>query len=142
MFTMIITGVMYYTDSPAVDFDEFDVKNHFVSWLEWSKSSTGESKCIRIYNKVEPKWNVVAECLGLEPGEIDGIKRNNYTDGERVTDVLHHWFDNANNLPNKGKYPKKWSGLIRLIKDSDLGQLADEIQQVLSAPCSNVRGNL
>ena len=84
----------------------------------------------------------MAETLGLEPGEIESIRRNYFSDDERVTDVFRHWFDNANNLPNKKIYPKKWSGLIKLLSDSDLGQLSEEVKTALSATSSNVRGTL
>ena len=84
----------------------------------------------------------MAESLGLEPGEIESIQRNHYTDYERVTSVFRQWLENATNLPNKKKYPKKWSGLIRLLKDSDLVELSKKVKEVLSAPYSNVRGNI
>ena len=126
----------------AAEFDRFEVKHYFVSRLEWKDSPMDESKCVRVYNKAAWKWNRVADNLGLEPGEIESIRRNHFTDDERVTDVFRHWFDNANNLPNKERYPKKWSGLIRLLKDSDLGQLSEEVKRAVSAPYSSARGNL
>ena len=76
--------------------------------------------------------------LGLELGEIESIRRNHPTDNERLTNVLHHWFDNANNLPNNMMYPKERSGLIRLLEDSDLGQLSEEVHKAVSAPYSNL----
>ena len=126
----------------AGEFDRYEVKHHFVSRLEWRDSATGEIKCVRVYNTAAWKWSNVATTLGLEPGEIQSIRRNRFSDEERVSDVFHRWFDNANNLPNKKKYPKKWSGLIRLLSDSDLGQLSEEVKTALSAASSNVRGNL
>ena len=118
------------------------MKHHLVSRLEWADLDTGERKNVRVYNRAAWKWNNVATNLGLEPGEIQSIHRNHFSDDDRVTDVFRHWFDNANNLPNKNKYPKKWSGLIRLLNDSDLGQLSEEVKTALSATSSNVRGNL
>ena len=98
-----------------------------------------EPKCVRVYNKAAWRWNLLADNLGLEPGEIESVRRNHFTDDERVTDVFRRWFDNANNLPNKERYPKKWSGLIRLLKDSDLGELSKEVHKALSAPYCNAR---
>ena len=113
-----------------------------MSRLEWIDSATGERKCVRVYNKAAWRWRNVAESLGLEPGEIESIRRNHFSDDERVTDVFRHWFDNANNLPNKKIYPKKWSGLVRLLNNSDLGELSGEVKKALSAAYSNVQGNL
>ena len=136
---MNVITVSYF----AADFDRFEVRHHFVSRLEWIDSGTGERKNIRVYKKAASKWRDVAENLGFEPGEIDSIGRSHFfNDGECVTDVFGRWLENANNLPNKQKYPKKWSGLIKLLSDSDLGQLSDEVKTALSASYSNVRGNL
>ena len=126
----------------AVEFDGCEVKHHFVSRLEWIDSANGERKYVRVYNTAAWKWSNVATTLGLEPGEIQSIRQNYFSDEQRVSDVFRHWFDNANNLPNKKRYPKKWSGLIRLLSDSDLGQLSEEVRTALSAASSNVRGNL
>ena len=113
-----------------------------MSRLEWTDSSTDKRKNVSIYKKAAWKWSNVATNLGLEPGEIESIRRNRYSDDERVTDVFGRWFDDAKNLPNSKKYPKKWSGLIRLLNDSELGQLSEEVKIALSATTSNVRGTL
>ena len=126
----------------TADFDRFEVKHHFVSRLEWIDSDSGDKKNVRVYNGAAWRWSNVATNLGLGPGEIESIRRNHFSDDERVTDVFRHWFDNANNLPNKKIYPKKWSGLIRLLSDSELGQLSEEVKTALSATSSNVRGTL
>ena len=135
---MSIITVSYF----AADFDRFEVRHHFVSRLEWTDSGTGERKNIRVYKRAASKWRDVAESLGFEPGEVESIRRNHFSDDERVTDVFGRWLENANNLPNKNKYPKKWSGLIRLLSDSELGQLSEEVKTALLATTSNVRGNL
>ena len=113
------------------DFDQFDVKNHHLSLLEWTDGPSGGGGKVRVYNSAAAKWKLIAERLGLEPGVITSIHRNNYDDHARVTDVFRHWFDNANSLPNKKKYPRKWSGLIKLLTDSELGELAIELQTAL-----------
>ena len=89
-----------------------------------------------VYKAAKGKWNKIAECLGLN------IRREGHDDYERVTEVFHEWLDNANQLPNHKKYPLKWSGLIRLLEDSELGQLAKDLRCALSAPFNDVKGNL
>ena len=124
--------------SLTADFDHFDVEHRFVRQLEWKDSTSDELKKVRVYRTAASRWNSVAECLGLEPGEIQSIRQNHFSDDERVMDVFRCWFNSA----NKEKYPKKWSGLIRLLKDSELGELSDVVKTALSAPYSNVRCNL
>ena len=126
----------------AADFDKYEVKHYFVSLLEWIDWATGEKKTVRVYNRAAWKWRNIAECLGLEPGEIARIRRNHFSDDGRVMDVFRHWFDNANYLPNRNKYPKNWSGLIQLLNDSDLKQLSEMVKTALSAASSNIKGEL
>ena len=95
-----------------------------------------------IYDTAESKWNKIAEHLGLRPGKIKSIQRDHHDDHGRVTDAFSEWLDNANQLPNHKQYPMTWSGLIRLLRDSGLGQLAKDLGCALSAPVSNIKGNL
>ena len=83
-----------------------------------------------VYDTAEEKWDIIAERLGLDSGKFKQSHPNNH---ERVRKVFREWFDNANQLPNSDKYPLKWSGLIRLLKDSGLGQLAEDLRRALTA---------
>ena len=123
-------------------FDRFEVKNYHLSLINWKTSLTSPVGQVQVYASAQHQWRKIAELLGFEPGDIESIRRNKYDDGERVSCVFHRWFDNANKLPNASKYPKTWTGLIRLLSDSGLGDLADKLRKALSAPFSDVRGNL
>ena len=112
------------------DFDQFEVKNHHLSLLEWRVGSSGGNK-VRVYDSAAAKWKLIAGNLGLEPGAITSIHHNNFDDRGRVTAVFRHWFDNANSLPNRKKYPRKWSGLIKLLTDSQLAELAKKLETAL-----------
>ena len=107
--------------------------------LHWESGS--ESGKVGIYQDAQHKWDRIAGVLGLEPGEVESIRRNKYDDHDRVTAVFHRWLDNANKLPNCSRYPKTWSGLIRLLNDSGLGELASRLKKALNAPISDARGN-
>ena len=131
--SLVRSSDLLYIHYFAADFDRFEVKSHLMSRLEWIDSDTGETKNVSVYKKVAWRWSNVATNLGLEPGEIESIRRNHFSDDARVTDVFGRWFDDAKNLPNNKKYPKKWSGLIRLLNDSDLGQLSEEVKTALSS---------
>ena len=107
--------------------------------LNWkSGSAAGE---VRVYSSAQSKWDRIAGMLGLDPGEVESIHRNKHDDYDRVTAVFHRWLDNANKLPNCARYPKTWSGLIRLLNDSGLGELASQLKKALTAPISDARGN-
>ena len=68
------------------------------------------------------------------------MNRNYFDDRDRMDAVFLRWFDNANNLPNATRYPKSWTGLIQLLSDAGLGEVAEELCTALSSPQSNVKG--
>jgi hypothetical protein len=56
--------------------------------------------------------------------------------------MLGRWFEDARSLLNAGRYPKSWQGLINLLEDAELGEVAEELKKALSSPQNSVRGNL
>ena len=110
--------------------------------LEYKVSSSSEPVKMKVYDKSKANWRTIAGLLGLGHGDIQGIHRRSGDDRECVEAVFDHWLKNANCLPNKRKYPKKWSGLIRLLNDAELGELAGDLEKSLTAPFSDVRDNL
>ena len=110
--------------------------------IRWEDDS-GVTRQLKIYKRTAHKWKVIAIRLGLQLGEIESIERNyNSNDFDRVTAVLKHWFDNATNLPNASRYPKSWPGLIQLLEDAELGEVAKELHTALSSARNDVKGNM
>ena len=108
--------------------------------IEWKEASDSDTVVkVTVYKTAEGKWDKIAELLDLNP---DSILQDRHDNHGRVTKVFREWLENANQLPNNKKYPLKWSGLIRLLRDSELGQLAEDLRCALAAPFSNVKGNL
>ena len=99
-------------------------------------------KQLKLYLKISHKWELIATRLGFELGNIDSIRRNSLDDHDRVCVVLREWFDNAKNMPNARMYPKSWQGLINLLEDAELGEVATELHTALSSLQNSVRGNL
>ena len=118
-----------------------DVEHHFVDLIKW-EDENGVQREFRIYSKIAHKWRQIATRLGFELGKIKSIKKNDYEDDSRITTVLRRWFENARSLPNSGRYPKSWQGLINLLEDAELGEVAEELKKALSSPQNTVRGNL
>ena len=118
------------------------VEHHLLDLLKW-EDDNGTTREFKIYAKIAHKWNKIATRLGFELGQIDSIQRNYpFSDDDRVTAILRHWFDNAGNLRNAKMYPKSWQGLINLLEDSELGEVATELHKALSSPRNSVRKNL
>ena len=119
-----------------------DVEHQYLDQLKWWRHEHRDVKHLRLYSKISHKWELIATQLGFEPGNIDSIRRNHRDDRDRVSAVLRQWFDNAKNLPNARKYPKSWQGLINLLEDAELGEVATELHAALSSSQSSVRENL
>ena len=118
-----------------------DVEHHFVDLIKW-EDENGVKRELRIYSKIAHRWRQVATRLGFELGEIESVEENHHRNDSRITAVLRQWFENARSLPNAGRYPKSWQGLINLLEDAELGEVAEKLKKALSSPQNSVRGNL
>ena len=118
-----------------------DVEHHFVDLIKW-EDENGVKRELRIYSKIAHKWRQIATRLGFELGEIESVEENHHRNSARITAVLRQWFENAVNLPNSRRYPKSWQGLINLLEDTELGEVAGELKKALHSPQNSVRGNL
>ena len=94
---------------------------------------------LRIYSKIAHKWRRITTRLGFELGDIASIQNNYPVDHDQVTVVLGRWFENARDLPNASRYPKSWQGLINLLKDAELAEVAEELKRALSSLENSVR---
>ena len=109
--------------------------------LKWEDES-GVRRELKIYSKIAHRWRQIATRLGFELGEIESIEEDHRRNHSCVTAVLRQWFDNAKNLPNASRYPKSWLGLINLLEDAELGEVAEELHTALSSSQNSVRRNL
>ena len=118
-----------------------DIEHRFVDLIKW-EDENGVKRELRIYSKVSHKWRQIATQLGFELGEIESIEENHYRNYSRVTAILVRWFENAKNLANASRYPKSWQGLINLLEDVELGEVAEELKRALASPWNSVRNFL
>ena len=119
-----------------------DVEHQYLDLLKWQQHELSGVKQVRLYSTIAYNWKLIATRLGFETGNIDSIGRNYHDDYERVTNVFRRWLNNAKNLPNASRYPKSWQGLINLLEDAELGEVATNLHSALTSERSNVRGNL
>ena len=88
-------------------------------------------------------WRTIARKLGLEvktPGCIDNIARRHFNDdNECVREVFGKWLENAIGLPNASRFPKSWEGLLNLLTESELGEVATTLRIALTVADSSVR---
>ena len=56
--------------------------------------------------------------------------------------VFGQWLQNANGMKNAEMYPKSWKGLINLLIESDLADLANKVYNAIRSPQNEAKGNL
>lgn len=118
------------------------IEHHLLDLLEW-EDENGTIKQLKIYDKIAHKWNHITTRLGFELGQIDSIQSiYPFSDYKKITATFRVWFENANGLPNADRYPKSWQGLINLLKDSELSEVATDLHTALSSSRNSVRKNL
>ena len=119
------------------------LKSFHLDHFKWKETENSEEEQVKIYEESAPQWETIASSLGLEKAKIKNIQSDHHQDVvARVKAVFGVWLDNANALPKADKYPLSWSGLIRLLKDSQLGILANKVEKALLSPYNEVKGNL
>lgn len=97
----------------------------------------GSTKIVKVYEESAHCWLKIGQNLGLENGILTSIKHNFSEDYERVTKVFQKWLENAVKLPNFSRYPRTWRGLVNLLTDSDLGNLAHKVDTAVIASAAN-----
>ena len=91
----------------------------------------GKEKVLSIYDESQHKWREIGRILGLKKGELDGIGQDGHSARDKVSRVLGEWEEKASSLPHADRYPKSWGGLIKLLNDSGLPELAKDVHKAL-----------
>ena len=79
-----------------------------------------------LMDKISHKWRDVGGILGLSHAELESISMKCLKDPkECCRAVLGQWLEN----PPEG-YPTTWAGLIELLDDSQLGQVASQVKDI------------
>ena len=115
-----------------------DIEHCFLDLIRW-EDENGVNRELRIYPKIANKWRQIATQLGLELGEIESINADYRINYSRISAVFRQWFENPRYLSNASRYPESWQGLINLLKDTELGEVAQELQRALNSPKNSVR---
>lgn len=122
--------------------DNFKLKSFHIDHFKWKDAENSEEELVKIYEVSAPKWETIAASLGLEEAKINNIRSDYHQNVARVKAVFGEWLDNAAALPKADKYPLTWPGLIRLLKDSQLGTLAKKVETALCSSYNEVKGTL
>ena len=136
---MLLHGLHLHTD----DFSGLlEVTHSLLDQIKWKDAVSGEIKKVSIYNSSAGTWEKVATRLGLSESEITTINRGNRGNPEEcVTAVFRQWLQNASGMKHAKKFPKSWEGLIRLLNESDLIELAKTVRKAILSPQNEAKGD-
>ena len=87
----------------------------------------GQTQKFRLREMISYKWRDLGILTKLTPSGLENISEKNRGDSEKCCqDVLDKWLEN----PPKG-YPNTWSGLIELLDDCRLTQIAEDLRNII-----------
>ena len=88
----------------------------------------GNGKIVKVLEGVGNKWDRIATRLYFEQNMISQIWTDSQSNtGRACRSVFCEWLDGKEGL----RTPRTWRTLINILKESDLGQLADDVKEVL-----------
>ena len=77
---------------------------------------------------ISHKWRTIGELLGLPFSKLESLAIEHRDKPDHCCrSILGHWLDNP-----PPRYPTTWHGLIELLEDSKLGQVAIQLRTALS----------
>ena len=88
-------------------------------------------------DKISHKWRTLGELLRLSFSQLHSLvveHRDRHEECCRA--VLGHWLDNP-----PSDYPATWQGLLELLEDCQLGQVACDLRVVLNKANIIISGN-
>ena len=92
------------------------------------KDENGEKKRIFIIDDIGAKWKRVGRMLKFTSADIDNINSSCQSDVESCCEkMLSQWLEGF----VAGSSSITWKTLIEALRDARLGQLADDLEQIL-----------
>ena len=85
-------------------------------------------KTVKVLEGAGNKWDKIATRLHFEHHRISQIWTESQNNTERACcSVFGQWLDGKEGL----RTPRTWRTVIKVLRESDLGQLADDLKEVL-----------
>ena len=99
---------------------------HYLALIKW-KDEEGQTQRFYLMDKISNKWRDIGHLLGLSISRLDCVSTQHRENPAACCEtVLHDWLDNP-----PPEYPISWEGLVELLEDSKLSQVAAELRNAL-----------
>ena len=115
----------------------------YLNLIKYHDLDTSEKKELRILKDLAADWENIGETLGLGPSEIATIRNAGAgtTPEQGLRGVITVWMQNADNMPCSKLYPCTWTGLYKVLMDSEHGTTANNLKAAISATRSDLHQN-
>ena len=75
------------------------------------------------------KWENIATRLYFKSGMIEQVKRDNFSNTQQACrSVFSEWLSGVDGL----RVPRTWKTVVKILKEADLGQLAEDLETALT----------
>ena len=93
----------------------------------------GKKQRVHIVEKIAPQWKEVGILLNFSISIIDSIATScHHKPVECSTELLTKWLQGYN-TDSKDSSPKTWETLLEVMRDAHLGELANELESILTS---------
>lgn len=87
----------------------------------------GRKQRFSLKEKTSHKWRDIGFQLRLEKAQLDGFNEKNHGNNDLSWEsVIYQWLTNA-----PEEYPANWEGLFELLEDVMLGEVANQLREVV-----------
>lgn len=102
------------------------IRSSHISLIKWTDEK-GKVQRFYLMDKISHKWRDIGELLDIPYSELESIfMKCHGNPKDCCRDILGQWLENP-----PPEYSATWQGLIDLLEDSRLGQVASELRIAL-----------
>lgn len=95
--------------------------------IKW-KDKQGKTQRCNIISSICHKWQTFGRLIDMKESQIETISMKHQKDPEACCiDILRKWMERGS-----GDYPVSWDGLIELLGDLSLTDVAEELENALA----------
>ena len=102
------------------------VRSQHLILIKW-KNDQGKTERFYVAEKIAHKWRDLGVLLGLSPSMLESLAENHRGDAHACCqELLGRWLESP-----PLEYPSTWRGLVELLLDCQLEQVAEELKATL-----------
>ena len=121
----MINLLLTYTYFQLAVYSE-DVESQNLTLIRW-RDDQGRIQRFYLMDNISYKWRIIGELLGLPFPKLESIAMEHHDKPENCCrSVLGQWLDNP-----PPRYPTTWQGLLELLEDGKLGEIATQLRTAL-----------